>query len=90
MRILGGLIQHFEQREAWINIFTQLSSSTYIGKLELASNLEIIHTLYNMTESTATGTNGTTNDNAAPKKKILLNAFDMSTVGHLSPGQWKV
>lgn len=25
-----------------------------------------------------------------PKKQILLNAFDMSTVGHLSPGQWKV
>lgn len=24
------------------------------------------------------------------QKKILLNAFDMSTVGHLSPGQWKV
>lgn len=24
------------------------------------------------------------------KKPILLNAFDMSTVGHLSPGQWKV
>lgn len=24
------------------------------------------------------------------KKKIILNAFDMSTVGHLSPGQWKV
>ncbi|KAI1761690.1 nitrilotriacetate monooxygenase component A [Hypoxylon sp. FL1150] len=23
------------------------------------------------------------------KKTILLNAFDMSTVGHLSPGQWK-
>ncbi|KAI1398694.1 nitrilotriacetate monooxygenase component A [Hypoxylon fuscum] len=23
------------------------------------------------------------------KKPILLNAFDMSTVGHLSPGQWK-
>ncbi|ODM23142.1 hypothetical protein SI65_00731 [Aspergillus cristatus] len=23
------------------------------------------------------------------KKQILLNAFDMSTVGHLSPGQWK-
>ncbi|KXJ89589.1 HK97 family phage prohead protease [Microdochium bolleyi] len=23
------------------------------------------------------------------KKKILLNAFDMSTIGHLSPGQWK-
>jgi hypothetical protein len=28
--------------------------------------------------------------NGAPKKHILLNAFDMSTVGHLSPGQWKV
>jgi hypothetical protein len=26
-----------------------------------------------------------------PKKHILLNAFDMSgTLGHLSPGQWKV
>jgi len=24
-----------------------------------------------------------------PTKQILLNAFDMSTVGHLSPGQWK-
>lgn len=24
------------------------------------------------------------------KKHILLNAFDMSTIGHLSPGQWKV
>ncbi|OJJ44109.1 hypothetical protein ASPZODRAFT_122387 [Penicilliopsis zonata CBS 506.65] len=23
------------------------------------------------------------------KRQILLNAFDMSTVGHLSPGQWK-
>ncbi|PGG99686.1 hypothetical protein AJ79_08461 [Helicocarpus griseus UAMH5409] len=23
------------------------------------------------------------------KEEILLNAFDMSTVGHLSPGQWK-
>ncbi|KAI0378458.1 nitrilotriacetate monooxygenase component A [Hypomontagnella monticulosa] len=23
------------------------------------------------------------------KKTILLNAFDMSTIGHLSPGQWK-
>jgi alkanesulfonate monooxygenase SsuD/methylene tetrahydromethanopterin reductase-like flavin-dependent oxidoreductase (luciferase family) len=26
---------------------------------------------------------------AVTKKKILINAFDMSTVGHLSPGQWK-
>jgi len=28
--------------------------------------------------------------NSHGKKQILLNAFDMSTVGHLSPGQWKV
>lgn len=34
---------------------------------------------------------GTQNGNGTPpKKQILLNAFDMSTVGHLSPGQWKV
>ncbi|KAK4550014.1 hypothetical protein LTR36_002981 [Oleoguttula mirabilis] len=26
---------------------------------------------------------------AGGKKQILLNAFDMSTIGHLSPGQWK-
>lgn len=24
------------------------------------------------------------------KNHILLNAFDMSTIGHMSPGQWKV
>lgn len=32
----------------------------------------------------------TTSQNGHTKKQILLNAFDMSTVGHLSPGQWKV
>ncbi|KAL6704540.1 hypothetical protein ACN47E_008169 [Coniothyrium glycines] len=46
-----------------------------------------------MTGATANGTNGTKNKNSsangAAKKKILINAFDMSTVGHLSPGQWK-
>lgn len=26
---------------------------------------------------------------ATPKKRILLNGFDMFTVGHLSFGQWK-
>ncbi|KAI1289068.1 HK97 family phage prohead protease [Xylaria venustula] len=26
---------------------------------------------------------------SSEKKQILLNAFDMSTIGHLSPGQWK-
>jgi hypothetical protein len=25
----------------------------------------------------------------ATNKEILINAFDMSTIGHLSPGQWK-
>jgi len=29
------------------------------------------------------------NENRENPKQILLNAFDMSTVGHLSPGQWK-
>lgn len=33
--------------------------------------------------------NGTSN-RIGDRKYILLNAFDMSTVGHLSPGQWKV
>jgi hypothetical protein len=36
------------------------------------------------------GANGHANGHGVQKKKILLNAFDMSTVGHLSPGQWKV
>jgi alkanesulfonate monooxygenase SsuD/methylene tetrahydromethanopterin reductase-like flavin-dependent oxidoreductase (luciferase family) len=41
-----------------------------------------------MAESSQTnGANGISG--AQPKKKILINAFDMSTVGHLSPGQWK-
>jgi hypothetical protein len=31
-----------------------------------------------------------TNGAVSQKPHILLNAFDMSTVGHLSPGQWKV
>lgn len=38
--------------------------------------------------SEANGQSGSVNDTG--KKQILLNAFDMSTVGHLSPGQWKV
>lgn len=37
--------------------------------------------------STTNGENGAKTEG---KKQILLNAFDMSTVGHLSPGQWKV
>ncbi|KAK8129058.1 hypothetical protein PG984_010166 [Apiospora sp. TS-2023a] len=37
--------------------------------------------------SEVVGTQG--KDAEGPKKKILINAFDMSTVGHLSPGQWK-
>lgn len=33
---------------------------------------------------------GSENSNLANgRKQIILNAFDMSTIGHLSPGQWK-
>ncbi|KAF2804730.1 nitrilotriacetate monooxygenase component A [Mytilinidion resinicola] len=39
-----------------------------------------------MTSTLALAQNGNA---AEPKKHILLNAFDMSTIGHLSPGQWK-
>jgi hypothetical protein len=38
----------------------------------------------------ASSTNGQTGQQNGIKKKIIFNAFDMSTVGHLSPGQWKV
>ncbi|KAF6795838.1 xenobiotic compound family [Colletotrichum sojae] len=33
--------------------------------------------------------NGGTAEDTKPKKQILLNAFDMFTVGHLSFGQWR-
>ncbi|CAL5869636.1 uncharacterized protein PFLUO_LOCUS3866 [Penicillium psychrofluorescens] len=39
--------------------------------------------------SVASGQNGSIGTNANGKKQILINAFDMFTVGHLSPGQWK-
>lgn len=46
-----------------------------------------------MTGTTPNGTIATTivteDASTRTKKKILINAFDMSTVGHLSPGQWK-
>ena len=32
----------------------------------------------------------TNNHDATPQKQIVLNAFDMATVGHLAPGQWRV
>ncbi|KAF3359666.1 Calmodulin [Verticillium dahliae VDG1] len=35
------------------------------------------------------GTSSPVDGPSEAKKQILLNAFDMSTVGHLSPGQWK-
>lgn len=38
--------------------------------------------------SASNGQNGSSDGTG--KKQILINAFDMSTVGHLSPGQWKV
>lgn len=39
---------------------------------------------------TAAPVNGTNEPpTSTAKKQILLNAFDMFTPGHLSPGQWK-
>ncbi|KAF3389184.1 Dimethyl-sulfide monooxygenase [Penicillium rolfsii] len=37
--------------------------------------------------TSSNGQNGVANGSS--QKQILINAFDMSTVGHLSPGQWK-
>lgn len=39
--------------------------------------------------ATSNGVNGHATNRANGPKKVLLNAFDMSTIGHLSPGQWK-
>lgn len=41
-----------------------------------------------MSHVDATKNAGST-DGDKPKKKILLNGFDMFTVGHLSFGQWR-
>ncbi|CAK3773744.1 Dimethyl-sulfide monooxygenase [Lecanosticta acicola] len=32
---------------------------------------------------------GTNGDCSGPRKQVILNAFAMSTIGHMSPGQWK-
>lgn len=40
--------------------------------------------------STGTTDSGSKNAGKNAGKKIIINAFDMSTIGHLSPGQWKV
>ncbi|KAM0721066.1 hypothetical protein Q7P37_003352 [Cladosporium fusiforme] len=49
--------------------------------------------LLNSTASAGAHANGSDSSSQRnviqPKKQILLNAFDMSTIGHLSPGQWK-
>ncbi|KAK3385969.1 xenobiotic compound monooxygenase, DszA family [Podospora didyma] len=42
-----------------------------------------------MTESSQDTPTAATPDLGNGKTRILLNAFDMSTLGHLSPGQWK-
>jgi FMN-dependent oxidoreductase (nitrilotriacetate monooxygenase family) len=34
-------------------------------------------------------TNGLATTNGHPKKQLILNAFDMATPGHLSPGLWR-
>lgn len=43
-------------------------------------------------EDTSVGQNGDNGrrDLGNGKSQIFLNAFDMFTIGHLSPGQWKV
>lgn len=51
-------------------------------KLDFISSSVVQQT---MSAPKSNGTNGV----AHARKKILINAFDMSTVGHLSPGQWK-
>jgi hypothetical protein len=43
-----------------------------------------------MTTTSDAGVNAGTGGENGPKKQIILNAFDMSTVGHMAPGQWKV
>ncbi|CAH0027965.1 unnamed protein product [Clonostachys rhizophaga] len=42
-----------------------------------------------MTTSSDASVNAGTGGENRPKKQIILNAFDMSTVGHMAPGQWK-
>ncbi|CAI6094977.1 unnamed protein product [Clonostachys chloroleuca] len=42
-----------------------------------------------MTTTLDAGVNAGTGGENRPKKQIILNAFDMSTVGHMAPGQWK-
>ncbi|KAG9495190.1 hypothetical protein J7337_013425 [Fusarium musae] len=42
-----------------------------------------------MTSNQVQNGSATDNSNNDIKKKIIINAFDMSTIGHLSPGQWK-
>lgn len=43
-----------------------------------------------MVKAKKNGTGNGVSNGESKKPHILLNAFDMSTVGHLSPGQWKV
>jgi hypothetical protein len=43
-----------------------------------------------MTTTSDASVNAGTGGETRPKKQIILNAFDMSTVGHMAPGQWKV
>jgi hypothetical protein len=50
-----------------------------------SGNTDPFTDIENMATTTTNGANGT----ASLQKKILINAFDMSTVGHRSPGQWK-
>lgn len=66
----------------------RLSSGTTVKQLD-SFLLQFSH--FEMAEpNTVTTASSDIPTNGVAKKQILLNAFDMSTVGHLSPGQWKV
>ncbi|EXJ92400.1 hypothetical protein A1O3_00950 [Capronia epimyces CBS 606.96] len=41
------------------------------------------------TNGSGTTPNGQANSESRPKKKLLLNAFDMNGIGHTSHGQWR-
>lgn len=74
------------------------------SSIHISPNFSIKHKIYIVAKMAAVP-NGSTNPQTKgsdslisggrdghpkPKTQILLNAFDMSTVEDLSPGQWKV
>ncbi|OHE93828.1 HK97 family phage prohead protease [Colletotrichum orchidophilum] len=85
------LRMYIKRRDPQLENATGFSESDHedISTVENGKQPPVAQT-YEMTSvpihSSANGENGVKPEG---KKQILLNAFDMSTVGHLSPGQWK-